>query len=191
LRCGGCTVIRLETLLFVLQLSQALLLSLSLLQFADTWGMHDSDIGAGWMIVMMLGMVVFWGLVIVGVVCCARRSAAAITNRMPTRWRSSIVAWPRDRSPWMSTSNARRPWPHRAELPRSAANHRSSDIPQPESAVLGVAVARYPRYPRGADQGLALLEDFTRQLAGRSSRAWPRQPAKPCPPSPASAVLEQ
>lgn len=44
------------------------------LLFADTWGMHDSDIGAGWMIVMMLGMVLFWGLVIVGIVWLLRET---------------------------------------------------------------------------------------------------------------------
>ncbi len=38
------------------------------LLLADTWGMHDNDIGAGWWIVMMLGMVLFWGLVILGIV---------------------------------------------------------------------------------------------------------------------------
>jgi putative membrane protein len=48
--------------------------SLSLLLFADTWGMHDSDVGTGWMIVMMLGMVVFWGLVIFGIVWLLRGS---------------------------------------------------------------------------------------------------------------------
>jgi putative membrane protein len=49
-------------------------ISLSLLQFADTWGMHDNDVGAGWMIAMMLGMVVFWGLVVVGVVWLLRET---------------------------------------------------------------------------------------------------------------------
>ncbi len=39
---------------------------------ADTWGMHDSDIGTGWWIVMMLGMVLFWGLVILGVIWLVR-----------------------------------------------------------------------------------------------------------------------
>jgi putative membrane protein len=48
--------------------------SLSLLIFADTWGMHDSDVGAGWMIVMMVGMVLFWGLVVVGVVWLLREA---------------------------------------------------------------------------------------------------------------------
>ena len=47
-------------------------ISLPLLLFADTWGMHDSDVGAGWMIVMMLGMVLFWGLVILGIVWLIR-----------------------------------------------------------------------------------------------------------------------
>ena len=41
---------------------------------ADTWGMHDGDVGTGWMIVMMLGMVVFWGAVIFGVVWLLRES---------------------------------------------------------------------------------------------------------------------
>jgi len=48
--------------------------TLSLLLFADIWGMHDSDVGAGWMMVMMLGMVLFWGLVIVGVVWLLRET---------------------------------------------------------------------------------------------------------------------
>jgi putative membrane protein len=42
------------------------------LLLADTWGMHDDDIGTGWMVVMMLGMVVFWGLVILGVIWLVR-----------------------------------------------------------------------------------------------------------------------
>lgn len=48
--------------------------SLSLLPLADTWGMHDGDVGTGWMIVMMLGMLVFWGLVILGVVWLLREA---------------------------------------------------------------------------------------------------------------------
>lgn len=48
--------------------------SLSLLLFADTWGMHDGDVGVGWMIAMMLGMVLFWGLVVVGVVWLLREA---------------------------------------------------------------------------------------------------------------------
>lgn len=34
---------------------------------ADTWGMHG-DVGAGWMIVMMTVMVLFWGAVVFGIV---------------------------------------------------------------------------------------------------------------------------
>jgi len=44
------------------------------LLLADLWGMHDSDVGAGWMIVMMLGMIVFWGLVIIGIVWLLREA---------------------------------------------------------------------------------------------------------------------
>ena len=36
--------------------------------------MHDNDIGTGWMIVMMLGMIVFWGVVILGVVWLLREA---------------------------------------------------------------------------------------------------------------------
>ena len=39
---------------------------------ADAWDMHNNDIGTGWMIVMMLGMVPFWGLVILGVIWLVR-----------------------------------------------------------------------------------------------------------------------
>ena len=41
---------------------------------ADTWGMHDGDVGTGWMIVMMLGMAIFWGLVILGGVWLLREA---------------------------------------------------------------------------------------------------------------------
>lgn len=34
--------------------------------------MHDGDIGAGWMIVIMLGMLLFWGLVVMGIVWLLR-----------------------------------------------------------------------------------------------------------------------
>jgi putative membrane protein len=42
------------------------------LVLADGFGMHDGDIGWGWMVVMMLGMVVFWGAVIFGIVWLIR-----------------------------------------------------------------------------------------------------------------------
>lgn len=44
------------------------------LPLSDTWGMHDSDVGAGWMIVMMVGMVLFWTLVALGVVWLLREA---------------------------------------------------------------------------------------------------------------------
>jgi putative membrane protein len=34
--------------------------------------MHDNDVGVGWMIVMMFGMVLFWALVILGIVWLIR-----------------------------------------------------------------------------------------------------------------------
>ena len=37
----------------------------------DSWGMHG-DVGAGWMIVMMIFMVLFWALVIFGIVWLVR-----------------------------------------------------------------------------------------------------------------------
>ena len=40
---------------------------------ADTWGMHDDGhMGTGWWIVMMLGMVIFWGAIILLVVWLVR-----------------------------------------------------------------------------------------------------------------------
>ena len=38
---------------------------------ADTWGMHG-DVGAGWMVLMMVLMVLFWGAIIAGVVWLIR-----------------------------------------------------------------------------------------------------------------------
>ena len=42
---------------------------------ADSWGMHDGDIGAGWWIVMMGVMVLFWAAVIFGIAWVVRGSA--------------------------------------------------------------------------------------------------------------------
>jgi uncharacterized membrane protein len=39
---------------------------------ADTWGMHGSDIGWGW---MMIPMVLFWGAIILGVAWFIKGSA--------------------------------------------------------------------------------------------------------------------
>jgi putative membrane protein len=39
---------------------------------ADSWGWHHSDVGMGWMIVMMLGMILFWGAIVALVVWALR-----------------------------------------------------------------------------------------------------------------------
>ena len=44
---------------------------------ADAWGMHDGDVGFGWGLVMMLGMLVFWGAVIALVVWVLRGGATS------------------------------------------------------------------------------------------------------------------
>jgi putative membrane protein len=38
---------------------------------ADTWGMHG-DVGAGWMVGMMVVMLLFWGAIIFGIVWLIR-----------------------------------------------------------------------------------------------------------------------
>lgn len=43
--------------------------------FADTWDMHDW--GGGWWVVMMLGMLLFWGLVIAGIVWFVRAGTSS------------------------------------------------------------------------------------------------------------------
>ena len=40
---------------------------------ADTWGMHGD--GGGWWIVMMIGMVLFWGAVLLGIAWMVRNVA--------------------------------------------------------------------------------------------------------------------
>lgn len=46
----------------------------SLLPLADAWGMHDGDVGTGWMIVMMLGMALIWGGIALAVVWLLREA---------------------------------------------------------------------------------------------------------------------
>ncbi|HEX6586489.1 MAG TPA: SHOCT domain-containing protein [Solirubrobacterales bacterium] len=46
--------------------------AMTLLLADSDWDSHMGDWGAGWWIVMMIGMVVFWGLVILGVVWIVR-----------------------------------------------------------------------------------------------------------------------
>ncbi len=41
------------------------------LPVADAWGMHG-DVGAGWWVVMMIGMALFWGALILGSVWLVR-----------------------------------------------------------------------------------------------------------------------
>jgi putative membrane protein len=53
------------------------------LLFADGFDMHG-DFGGGWWIVMMLGMVVFWGLIIVGVVWIVREIVGSRTRHEAT-----------------------------------------------------------------------------------------------------------
>jgi hypothetical protein len=43
---------------------------------ADSWGWHHGDVGIGWWIVMMLGMVIFWGAMIALVVWLVRGGSA-------------------------------------------------------------------------------------------------------------------
>jgi uncharacterized membrane protein len=50
---------------------------------ADTWGMHG-DVGAGWMILMMSLMVLFWGAVIFGIVWLIRGATRGDSTRGPT-----------------------------------------------------------------------------------------------------------
>ncbi len=47
---------------------------------ADVWGMHHSDMGIGWWMVTMLGMVVFWGAVIALVVWLVRGDTGGRRN---------------------------------------------------------------------------------------------------------------
>ena len=47
------------------------LVSTVALPVADAWGMHG-DVGAGWWIVMMVGMALFWGAVILAAVWLLR-----------------------------------------------------------------------------------------------------------------------
>jgi putative membrane protein len=48
-------------------------MTLAALVFADTWDMHDWSAGS-W-IAMMIGMLIFWGLVIAGIVWIVRETS--------------------------------------------------------------------------------------------------------------------
>jgi putative membrane protein len=46
----------------------------------DTWGMHDG-VGTGWGIVMLIGMFLFWGAIVVGIVWLIRAAAQGWSAR--------------------------------------------------------------------------------------------------------------
>ena len=50
------------------------------LPLADAWGMHG-DIGAGWWIVMIAAMVLFWGAIVVAIVWFSRGAAHSWPGR--------------------------------------------------------------------------------------------------------------
>lgn len=47
---------------------------------ADSWDWHHGDVGIGWWIVMMLGMILFWGAIIALVIWALRNG---IDSRQP------------------------------------------------------------------------------------------------------------
>ena len=53
--------------------------ALTILVIGDSWDMHDT--GAGWWVVMVIGMLIFWGLVIAGAVWFVRE----LSGRRPDR----------------------------------------------------------------------------------------------------------
>lgn len=53
---------------------------------ADTWGMHG-DVGAGWMVGMMVVMVIFWGGIVLGVLWLIR---AAVEGRPGARRETAL-----------------------------------------------------------------------------------------------------
>lgn len=50
--------------------------SVAVMLLGDAWGMHG-DVGWGWMSVMMVGMVLFWGAVILGIVWLIRGTSGS------------------------------------------------------------------------------------------------------------------
>ena len=55
--------------------------AIATLPIADTWGMHGSDVGAGWMVLMMGLMVLFWAAVIFGIVWLVRGRSGSWRER--------------------------------------------------------------------------------------------------------------
>lgn len=62
---------------------------ISTIPLADTWGMHGDDIGAGWMVVMVVVMVLFWAAVSLGIVWLVR---AGFDSRRERREQSRMPA---------------------------------------------------------------------------------------------------
>ncbi len=50
-------------------------IALTVLLADNTWGMHGDNVGAGWWVVMMVLMVLFWAAVILGIVWLVRGGA--------------------------------------------------------------------------------------------------------------------
>jgi putative membrane protein len=50
---------------------------------ADAWGMHGGY-GAGWMVVMMIGMVIFWAVLLVAVVWLVRGGSGTSGQKQET-----------------------------------------------------------------------------------------------------------
>jgi putative membrane protein len=50
---------------------------------ADSWGWHHGDVGIGWWIVMMLGMILFWGAIVALVVWALRGRVGPLGIRQP------------------------------------------------------------------------------------------------------------
>lgn len=50
---------------------------------ADSWGWHHGDVGIGWWIVMMLGMIVFWGAIVALIVWLLRGGGIALRRHPP------------------------------------------------------------------------------------------------------------
>jgi putative membrane protein len=50
---------------------------------ADAWGWHHGDVGIGWWIVMMLGMIVFWGAIIALIAWLLRSGGVDLRRRPP------------------------------------------------------------------------------------------------------------
>lgn len=57
---------------------------------ADSWGMHG-DVGIGWGMVMMVGMVLFWGAIILGIVWLIRGAMHGGATSRETLSRESPV----------------------------------------------------------------------------------------------------